>query len=210
MIVRLPIGLVNSNCYLLHDPATKIGVVIDPGGENLQPLLAEIGRHEMQISYILNTHGHFDHVAANAALCAAFPAAQLGLHPDDQVLLQAGGGADWFALSYPPSPLPGLALIDGATLAVGCLQLQVLHTPGHTPGSVCLYCAQERALFSGDTLFPGSIGRTDLPGGNARQLTASLQRLLALPDDTIVYPGHGAETTLAAERRHNPWLRRLH
>lgn len=212
MIVGLPIGLVESNCYLVYDEsldhtATPNGAVVDPGGD-VQPLLDEIARRGVRLGYLLNTHGHFDHIAANAQLRAAFPA-PLGLHPADRALLAAGGGAAMFGLTYINSPAPDVDLYDGLILQIGKLRLEVLHTPGHTPGSVCFYCPEERALLTGDTLFAGSVGRTDLPGGDARQLSASLRRLLALPPETRILPGHGPESTLEVERRTNPWLRRL-
>ncbi len=207
MILRLPIGLVGSNTYLVYDEENGDGVIVDPGGET-QPLLDEIGQRRVQVRYILNTHAHFDHVAANAAVKAQFDV-PLGLHPADRELLLHGGGAALFGLNYVPSPPPDLDLVEGLGLEIGALHFQVLHTPGHTPGSVCLYIPEESALLTGDTLFAGGVGRTDLPGGNARQLTESLRRLLALPPETTVYPGHGAVTTLRAERHHNPWLQRL-
>ncbi len=207
MILRLPIGLVGSNTYLVYDEENGDGVIVDPGGET-QPLLDEIGQRRVRVRYILNTHGHFDHIAANAAVKAQFDV-PLGLHPADQELLLHGGGAALFGLNYVPSPPPDLELVEGLRLEIGALHLQVLHTPGHTPGSVCLYIPEESALLTGDTLFASGVGRTDLPGGDARQLTESLRRLLALPPETTVYSGHGSSTTLSAERRHNPWLRRL-
>ena len=207
MILRLPIGLLGSNTYLVYDEKNGESTIVDPGGE-IQPLLDEIRQRRVQVRYILNTHAHFDHIAANAAVKAQFDV-PLGLHPADRELLLHGGGATLFGLNYVPSPPPDLDLVEGLTLAVGLLYLQVLHTPGHTPGSVCLYIPEEAALLTGDTLFAGSVGRSDLPGGNARQLTESLRRLLDLPPETTVYPGHGAVTTLSAERRHNPWLRQL-
>jgi len=210
MILCLPIGMVDSNCYLIYDESGETdhdGAVIDPGGEP-QPLLDEIAQRRVRLRYLLNTHGHFDHIAANAQLRQVFPA-PLGVHPADRDLLATGGGAALFGLYDIPSSAPDLELHDGVILEVGCLHLQVLHTPGHTPGSVCLYCAEENAVFTGDTLFAGSVGRTDLPGGDARQLTASLRRLLTLPAETRVFPGHGPASTLERERRLNPWLRRL-
>jgi len=208
MIIGLPIGMVNSNSYLIFDESTTAnGAVIDPGGE-IQPLLDKIALNRITLHYLLNTHGHFDHAAANAQIKALYPI-RLGLHPADGTLLATGGGGALFGIPPIASPDPDLELNDGLILEIGQLHLQVYHTPGHTPGSVCIYCPEERALFTGDTLFAGSVGRTDLPGGNARQLTASLLRLLVLPLETRILPGHGPESTLANERRLNPWLRRL-
>lgn len=207
MIIGLPIGKVGSNTYLVYDEEGGTGVVVDPGGK-LEPLLVEIERHDVEVRYVLNTHAHFDHIAANAKLLAALDV-PLGLHPDDEELLTRGGGAEWFNTAYVPSPKPELDLTDGRVLEVGDLHLEVVHTPGHTPGSICLYVREDEALLTGDTLFRGSVGRTDLPGGDARQLTASLRHLLTLPAETKIYPGHGPTTTLERERNANPWLRRL-
>ena len=208
MIINLPIGMVNSNSYLIFDEITTAdGAVIDPGGE-IQPLLDQITLNRVTLHYLLNTHGHFDHAAANAQLKTLYPI-RLGLHPADGMLLATGGGGALFGIPPIASPDPDLELNDGLILEIGQLHLQVYHTPGHTPGSVCIYCPEERALFTGDTLFAGSVERTDLPGGNARQLTTSLLRLLTFPPETRILPGHGPESTLADERRLNPWLRRL-
>ncbi|MEA3309236.1 MAG: MBL fold metallo-hydrolase [Chloroflexota bacterium] len=207
MIISLPIGLVNSNIYLVYDEAQRDGAIVDTGG-NHQLITPEIKQRRLNIHYILNTHGHFDHIAANAPLKAAYPV-PLGLHLADRELLLSGGGATLFGLAYDPSPPPELELTDGLTLQVGNWELQIIHTPGHTPGSVCIYLPGKQALLTGDTLFAGSVGRTDLPGGNARQLMASLRRLLALPPETVIYPGHGPCSTLAREWQENPWLRKL-
>ncbi len=207
MIIGLPTGLVNSNIYLVYDEAQRDGIIVDTGGDH-QPVTEEIVRRRLKIRYILNTHGHFDHIAANAPLKAVY-GVPLGIHPADRKLLLAGGGAALFGLAHIPSPPPDLKLTDDLILQVGEWELQVIHTPGHTPGSVCFYLPAERALLTGDTLFAGSVGRTDLPGGNAQQLTASLRRLLELPPETLIYPGHGRQSTLARELRENPWLQRL-
>jgi len=205
MIITLPLGVLQANCYLLYDEEPLSGVVIDPGGDTAS-LEREIDARGVAVQAILNTHGHFDHVGGNAHLARLD--APLGIHPADRALLEAGGGAAWFDVAYEPSPSPAIALTDGQTLAFGSLRLEVIHTPGHTPGSVCLHVPREGALFTGDTLFAGSVGRTDLPGGDARALTASLKRLLALSEDTVIYPGHGPASTLQKELRVNPWLKR--
>ncbi len=207
MIISLPIGLVNSNIYLVYDEEQRAGIIVDTGGDH-QLVTQEIEQRQLNIHYILNTHGHFDHIIANAPLKATY-AVPLGIHPADRKLLLIGGGATLLGLAYIPSPPPELELTDGLTLQVGGWELQVIHTPGHTPGSVCFYLPEERALLTGDTLFAGSVGLTDLPGGSARQLTSSLRRLLELPPETVIYPGHGPCSTLARESRENPWLRRL-
>ncbi|NBD35445.1 MAG: MBL fold metallo-hydrolase [Chloroflexi bacterium] len=208
MIMSLPIGILQSNCCLVYDKTTRDGAIVDPGGDTA-PLMKEIEERGIEVRYIINTHGHFDHVAANGALQSLD--APLALHPADRDLLAEGGGASWFDLAYVPSPAPDIDLHDGQVLTVGELHLHVVHTPGHTPGSICLYIPEDGALITGDTLFAGSVGRTDLPQGNPRALTESLKKLLALdyPPETKIYPGHGPTSTLARERQRNPWLRRL-
>ncbi len=206
MIIRtLLVGLIQTNCYLIGDEATREGAVIDPGGAP-DPILAAIKAEGLTIRYILNTHAHFDHIVANEPLLAA-TGALLALHPADAGLLATGGGGRWFGLLSIPSPNPNVKLEDGQELTVGGLRLKVLHTPGHSPGHVAFYLPEQGVLFSGDALFHNGIGRTDLPGGDYATLIASIRRkLLILPDETIVYPGHGPATTIGAERRRNPFL----
>ncbi len=206
MIIHLPIGLLQSNCYLIYDKETKEGIIVDPSGD-LGSLREEIATRNVDVRYIVNTHGHFDHVAGNAELKALD--VPLAIHPADEDLLVRGGGASWFDVDYVASQKPSIELTDGKKLAAGNLEVQVIHTPGHTPGSVCLYVPQDRALITGDTLFAGSVGRTDLPGGDPRALTKSLERLLDLPGETTIYPGHGPMSTLEKEWRTNPWLKRI-
>ncbi len=203
MIERLPIGLLGSNIYLVYDDRNDAALV-DPGVLDPEQLLEAIHERDLAVHYILNTHGHFDHVAGNGRL--DLPEARLAIHPADRELLASGGGGAAFGLPLPPSPQPELDLVDGAEIIVGRLRVQVIHTPGHTPGSVSLYVPEEQALLTGDTLFAGSIGRTDLEGGSRRALNASLERLMTLPDEIRVYPGHGPPTTIGHERRHNPWI----
>lgn len=206
IVVTLPVGLIQTNCYIAACPETKEGAVIDPGGDP-QQILAEVERHGLSIKYVLNTHAHFDHTDANGAIVRA-TGATLALHPQDLPLLKASGGAALFGLQADPSPLPELELHDGDELEVGTLRFKVLYTPGHTPGHVCFYEEARGVLFDGDVLFARSIGRTDLPGGDYRQMMDSIQRVLfALPDDTVVYSGHGPATTIGDEKRLNPWLR---
>ena len=207
MIIRtLLVGLIQTNCHLIGDDATREGAVIDPGGDP-DPILAAIEAEGLTIRYILNTHAHFDHMAANGPLLAA-TGALLAAHPAEVELLTTGGGAKWFGLlSAIYSPNLDLELSDGQELTVGGLRLEVLHTPGHSPGHVAFYVPDEGVLFSGDALFQNSIGRSDLPGGDHTTLIASIRhKLLPLPDETLVYPGHGPATTIGAERRQNPFL----
>jgi hydroxyacylglutathione hydrolase len=207
MILNLPIGIVASNCIVIFDEITKKGAVVDPGILSLKPLQDVIQKYDIDIIFVLNTHGHFDHTAGNNLLC---PPHLLAIHPDDENLLMTGGGASLFGLgSPPPSPSPDLFLHHEDILSLGEMQLKVIHTPGHTAGSVSFYIKQEDTLITGDTLFQGSVGRTDLPGGNEKQLMSSLARYLSLPDITIVLPGHGPASTMGAEKQYNPWLHSL-
>jgi len=205
LVVTLPVGLIQTNCYVVGCPESKEGAVIDPGGHP-ERIMAEVDRLGLTIKYVLNTHAHFDHTDANGAIVQA-TGATLALHPQDRALLAAAGGAALFGLQARPGPLPSLDLHDGDELPVGNLRFRVLHTPGHTPGHVCFYEPQEGVLFDGDLLFYRGVGRTDLPGGSWQQLLDSIQRVLfALPDETVVYPGHGPLTTVGDEKQHNPWL----
>lgn len=206
IIVSLPVGLIQTNCYIVGCEETREGAVIDPGGHP-ERILAEVERHGLTIKYVLNTHAHFDHTDANRALVEA-TGATLALHPGDRSLLEMSGGAGFFGLEADQSPPPTLELHDGDELAVGNLCFRVLHTPGHTPGHVCFYEPDEGVLFDGDVLFYRGIGRTDLPGGSWTQLMDSIRRVLfALPDETVVFSGHGPGTTIGEEKRLNPWLR---
>ena len=190
----LPLGAYQTNCYILHQEDSSSCVVIDPGytPEVILDFLAGKG---LKLEAILLTHGHFDHVGAVRDL-AAETGCQVYLNPDD--------------LSMPPRMTAGPLYYtdtysDGDTLSPAGIPFQVLSTPGHTPGSVCLIA--ENYLFSGDTLFAGSCGRTDLPGGSTRAIRESLRRLAALPQDYSVHPGHGESTTLAWEKQYNPYMR---
>ena len=204
-IVTLPVGMIQTNCYIVGCPKSGEGVVIDPGGHP-ERILAEIERLGLSIQYVFNTHAHFDHTDANGAIVKA-TGAPLALHPEDRALLAASGGAALFGLQAQPSPPPDRDLHDGDEIRVGSLNFQVLHTPGHTPGHVCFYEPQEGVLFDGDVLFFRGVGRTDLPGGSWQQLLDSIQRrLFVLPDETVVYSGHGPATTIGDEKRQNPWL----
>lgn len=213
MISRLPIGILDSNCYVISDPHAGLAAIVDPGFQSsVTPsgsvtLHAQLRALAVTPCLILNTHGHFDHIIGNASLVTA--QIPLGIHPLDVPLLLSGGAGASFGFAGPASPAPTLSLIDGLELSIGSLHVRVIHTPGHTPGSVCLYVVEDEALITGDTLFEGSVGRTDLPGGDPRALTHSLVKLLDLAPNTRVYPGHGAPTTMARELRSNPWLRRL-
>ncbi|MBN1888452.1 MAG: MBL fold metallo-hydrolase [Thermoflexales bacterium] len=204
-VYTLPVGPLQTNCYLVVCPETQAGVIIDPGGD-ADDIAAAVEQHRVSLAYILLTHAHFDHMGAVAQLVEA-SGAPLAAHPAESALLKLGGGGALFGFVVRPAPPPDVRLAEGQVLEVGTLRLHVLHTPGHTPGHVAFHEPAHRAVFDGDVLFAGGIGRTDLPGGNTKQLMDSIQtKLLALPDETIVYSGHGPATTIGRERRYNPFL----
>ena len=204
MIVdKLVVGPFASNCYIVGSQSNKEGMIIDPGDEARQ-ILQRVRDLKLDIKFIILTHGHIDHTGALKEVKEA-TGAEVAIHADDAESLKEQFLAIAFGLSYPTPPSPDRLLKDGDSTDIGDLHFLVLHTPGHTPGGVCLL--GQGVVFSGDTIFNYSIGRVDLPGGNYNQLMNSIQtRLMVLPDDTIVYPGHGSNTTIGAERRDNPFL----
>ncbi|MCK5826080.1 MAG: MBL fold metallo-hydrolase [Desulfuromusa sp.] len=201
----LPTGPLEVNCYIIGCENTKKAAVIDPGG-NVEQILQRLHHHQLDLVMVINTHGHFDHIGGNRDLLAA-TAAELLIHQDDRQMLDyAAEHAAAYGLKVEISPPPTRELIDGEILSVGELSLQVIHTPGHSPGGICLYVND--CLLVGDTLFAGSIGRTDLPGGDHQLLINGIkEKLLPLPDETRVCPGHGPMTTIGEEKQHNPFLR---
>jgi glyoxylase-like metal-dependent hydrolase (beta-lactamase superfamily II) len=204
-LLQLPLGPLQTNCYVVGDDATKEAVVIDPGWDAPR-VLGELTRRQWQLRYILLTHAHFDHIGAAADLKDATQA-QVALHPLDLPLLRVNGGAAAFGLHLRPCPEPDVLLEAGQKLDSGPLRFEVLFVPGHTPGHVAFYLAQAGAVFSGDVLFKEGIGRTDFPGGSYEALTHSIRQVLfALPDGTTVCPGHGPTTTIGDEKRSNPFL----
>ncbi len=203
----LPVGPLQCNCSVMGDESTREAMVIDPGDE-IESILALVRKHNLQVKQIVITHAHIDHVGGAMKLRAATGAPIL-LNQNDHVLLKMLDiQASW--IQVPP---PGKVEIDrdigqADTVKAGSLTADVIFTPGHTEGSVCLYFPAEKKLIAGDTLFAGSIGRTDLPGGSFEKIIDSLHdKLLALPDDTVVVPGHGPQTTIGEERENNPFLK---
>lgn len=196
-IKRIYIPSVYTNCYLLADEATGAAAVIDPGDDVTDTVARLCADNGWTLREVFLTHGHYDHVGGVTALRQAFPDVSVYLHPAD-----TGGTSQLL-------PTAGLGNVtlwrDGDVVKLGDLQVEVLHTPGHTPGSVCLRCRD--VLFSGDTLFAGSCGRTDFPGGSMEEMMTSLARLGGLEGDLRVLPGHEGETTLGRERQYNPYLR---
>lgn len=205
MIINLPIGIVGSNCIIIYDTKSHIGAVVDPGILNADPVNDVITEHNINIAYILNTHAHFDHTVGNGLL--HHPPVKIAIHSADREMLLAGDVAAFFGLDYPSSPEPDMVLQDKDIIQLGETDIQVIHTPGHSPGSVSFYIEKENTVLTGDTLFQGSVGRTDLPGGNEQTLLHSLKTYLNLPVDTVVLPGHGPASTIREEKRSNTWLR---
>jgi len=205
LVTTLAVGPIDTNCYVAGCKETLEGMIVDPGGD-ADRILAAVKEMNLKIQYVVNTHAHFDHVGANRALVEA-TGATLVVHPDEVAALKAGGGAQWFGFPVDPSPEPGLLVREGDTLPVGQLVFQVMHIPGHSPGHIVLYEAEKGVLFDGDVLFQRGIGRSDLPGGDHATLMRGIhEKILSLPDETVVYAGHGPATTVGEERRLNPWL----
>lgn len=203
LIQTLAVGPLQVNCHLVGCQTTGEAMVIDPGDEPAR-ILAALEDAGLTAKVVVNTHGHFDHIGGNRDLLAA-TGAELLLHADDLPLLQgAAVHAANYGLETTPSPQPTRLLVEGDTVQVGELSFSVLHVPGHSPGSICLL--GEGHLFAGDVLFAGSIGRTDLPGGNHQQLIDGIRsKLLVLPAETVVHTGHGPDTTIGEERYSNPF-----
>jgi hydroxyacylglutathione hydrolase len=206
-IVTLVLGPVQTNSYLIADPHTGEAAVIDPAAEG-EKILAEAGRRGWRIGHIWLTHAHFDHLGGSAAVAdGSSPPPPVALHPEDYWLWRNEGGAPFFGLRIDPGPEPTIDLTHGMLLRLGEVELEVRHTPGHTAGHVAFYCAEDSVVFSGDLVFQGSIGRTDLPGGDYQTLIDSVKtQILPLPDHTRLLSGHGPQTTVGAERLHNPFL----
>jgi glyoxylase-like metal-dependent hydrolase (beta-lactamase superfamily II) len=200
-------GPLETNTYLVGDRATGEAIVIDPGGEP-DEILAFLAKERLRCRQIVNTHGHFDHVSGNRALRAATGASLLIHEGDAPMLGQASSTARFFMLHAENSPAADVYLSDQEELRVGKTLLRVVHTPGHSPGSVTLVAPG--MAFCGDLVFHGSVGRTDLPGGSEKVLLASIRKhIVTLPDDTVLHPGHGPETTVGLEKRQNPFFGRL-
>jgi glyoxylase-like metal-dependent hydrolase (beta-lactamase superfamily II) len=205
-IIQLPLGPLQTNCYLLACNETGMAAVIDPSWDGR--LLYEKAVDEgWTISELLLTHSHFDHVGGLAEI-KVLSSAPVSIHPDAVGMLEnAVMAANLWQITIPEPPPADHLLADGDKIHIGNLQLDVLFTPGHAPGHVCFYLKDEGVLFDGDVLFRQSIGRTDLPGGDYQLLINSIkERLLTLPDETIVLCGHGPATTIGQERETNPFL----
>ena len=204
LVRRVVVGPLQVNCFVVACLATRQAAVIDPG-EDAGRILQVIADDNLQVKYLVNTHGHFDHIGANRAMKEA-TGAELLIHRTDADLFQtAEDHASLFGLSTTVSPEPDRLLDEGDVIEVGELSFGVIHVPGHSPGGICLYCPDH--LFVGDVLFAGSIGRTDLPGGDHQLLLDGIvQKLFPLPDETLVHTGHGPDTTLGEEKKNNPFV----
>ena len=207
LLAHYVVGPLGCNCYVVGDPANKEAVVIAPGGDATL-LIAELARLGIVVKAIVATHAHFDHLIAGREL-RAHTGAPFHLHAADRFLLDwwHESGRMFLGVELPPPPEIDADATDGLVLTAGSTKLEVLHTPGHSPGSISLVGAE--ALFSGDALFAGSVGRTDLPGGDTKVLVDAIKtKLFAFGDETPVYPGHGEATTVGHEKERNPFVGR--
>lgn len=205
-MITLTVGELGVNCYIIWDETTKEAFIIDPGGD-ARDILDAVKKEGLKVKYIVNTHGHFDHVGADGEMKRAC-GAPLAIHRGDTVLLsEAHEHGVIFGVRTNPQPEPDMYLEEGGVLTAGKVILRVIHTPGHTPGGVCLYEKEMGLLFTGDTLFAGSVGRSDFPGGSHEDLIGSIKKkLLNLGDSVRVLPGHGPESTIGEEKESNPFL----
>jgi glyoxylase-like metal-dependent hydrolase (beta-lactamase superfamily II) len=204
IIKTLAVGPIQANCYIVGCEDTFEAAVIDPGDEG-DRILMSLAESKLRLKYIINTHGHFDHVGANKRLKDATDA-QILIHPLDAPMLNhLSASASSWGLSIEDSPPPDRKIEEADTISFGNITLNTIHTPGHTPGGISLHT--DGYVFVGDTLFAGSVGRTDFPGGDMGTLTASIQnKLFVLGDNVTVFPGHMGQTTIGRERRYNPFV----
>ena len=204
IIKELVVGPLMANCFICGCSKTKEAVVIDPGGD-ANIILLSLADSKLKAKYIINTHGHFDHVSANGKMKDA-TGADILIHPLDAPMLEKlSSNAAFFGVSVENSPPCDQTLEEGDTVSFGDITLKVIHTPGHTPGGISLYT--NGVVFVGDTLFAGSIGRTDFPGGDFSTLISSIKtKLFKMEDDIRVFSGHGPETSIGTEKRHNPFV----
>jgi hydroxyacylglutathione hydrolase len=202
----LPVGLLQCNCSILGDEASREAIVIDPG-DDISRIVALLAKHQLTVKQIIVTHAHIDHIAGAHRLKELTGAPILYNQLDLPLVKMMDIQAGWLGIPTPKVSAPDEDLKDGQTVSIVGLSGTVIHTPGHTQGSSCLYIPDHTLLIAGDTLFAGSVGRTDLPGGNTEQILKSIHdRLLTLPDDVTVIPGHGPSTTIQTERAENPFL----
>lgn len=203
---RLPLGIYQANCYIIWDEQTNKAAILDPGGD-FEELKEFIENNKLSVSHVILTHGHGDHIGAVAEVRDYYKA-EVMIHKDDFDMLKNNKKNYSSQMGYNKIEIEAdRKLTDGDVINIGQLSLEVIHTPGHTKGSICIKCKDK--LFTGDTLFAGSIGRTDLDGGSFEEIMASINnKILQFPDNTEIYPGHGPSTTIKAEKRYNPFLRK--
>jgi hydroxyacylglutathione hydrolase len=201
------LGPLENNTYLLADQATQVAAVIDPAFDS-ERVVAEAENRGWRLAQVWLTHAHFDPIAGVATVATAFdPPLPVGLHPDDLKLYRRGGNGNTFGFDVERGPEPSILFSAGQVLKLGKTEFQIRFAPGHTPGHVVLYSPEASALFCGDVIFQGSIGRTDIPGGDYPTLMESIRtQVLTLPGNTRLYPGHGPSTTVAVEKITNPFL----
>lgn len=201
-----PVGILQCNCTVLADDESREAIVVDPGYE-IPRLLATLAKHQLTATQIIVTHAHIDHIASALELKQITGAPILYNAADLPLTAMMGMQAAWIGVEAPTVKPPDHSPADGEQITVRGIDARVLHTPGHTEGSLCLHVPAHSLLLAGDTLFAGSIGRTDLPGGNYNKLIQSIrERLFPLPDTTVIIPGHGPATTIGRERVSNPFL----
>jgi len=207
--VILPVGILQCNCSIFGDEQTREAIVVDPGAE-LNKITEVLDSHRLKVKAIVITHGHIDHVAGASKLRALTGAPVYMNRNDEEQLDLLPVQASWLGMDTPLRTEVDVPASDGTVLNLGPAEFQVIHTPGHTQGSTSVWIPQESNLVAGDTLFRDSVGRTDLPGGNTRQILSSIKtRLFELPDETVVIPGHGPNTTIGREKESNPFLKNL-
>ena len=203
----LPVGMLGCNCSVIGDEIAREAIVVDPG-DDVSKIIAILERNQLTVKMIVITHAHIDHIGGAGKL-RAHTGAPVYMHEADKMLSdRLDMQAAWLGVETPENPGIDQPAREGDIIRAGSVAAHVLHTPGHTPGSISLYLPLESKLIAGDTLFEGSIGRTDLPGGDTEQIGRSIRgKLYTLPEDTIVFPGHGATTSIGEEKRHNPFVR---
>jgi hydroxyacylglutathione hydrolase len=201
-----PVGPLRCNCTILGDEETHEAIVVDPG-DDIPRILALLARHSLTVKQILVTHAHIDHIAGAQDLKQITGAPILYNQNDLPLIAMMGDQAEWLGVDTPDVKPPDDNLVNGYAVQFGAFKAEIIHTPGHTQGSSCVYLPSESLLLAGDTLFAGSVGRTDLPGGDTHTLIQSIhEQLLTLPDSTFVIPGHGRPTSIEIERATNPFL----